>query len=201
MTSPLPPTAAASTPAPSVQRRRRPILVVGVVVALVVGAAAWWQWRRGYVVELDQPSLQSWLDGRFPVERSALGIVVKLTDPQVTLIEGSDRLRFGTRAAVSVAGHDVRLGGTVVVSARLRYDASQGALYADDATVESLAIDGLSGTYAGPTTGAAAWAVRQSLAARPVYVLTPRGLGRSLARLLLTDVRVVNGRLRVTLEG
>ncbi len=201
MTSPLPPHAAASTPAPNLQRRRRPVLVVGVVVALVIGAAVWWQWRRGYVIELDQPSLQSWLEGRFPVERSALGLVVKLTDPQVTLSEGSDRLRFGTRAAVSIVGYGSELRGTVVVSARLRYDASQGALYADDATVDSLAIDGLSGAYAGPTTGAAAWAVRQSLAARPVYVLTPRGLGRSLARLLLTDVRVVDERLRVTLGG
>jgi hypothetical protein len=85
------------------------------------------------------------------------------------------------------------------VSCRIRYDAAQGAFFADDPRVERLALDGHPKSHLDATQTAITWVLKAVLEGTPVYTLRAGEHKEAFAKLLLRDVRVKSGKLRLTL--
>lgn len=85
------------------------------------------------------------------------------------------------------------------MSGKVRYSPEQGAFYVEDPRVRTLKIDRLPDPWAGKTRAATEWAMKELLRERPVYTLRPTDVKQAAAKLLLKDVRVAGGKLRVTL--
>ena len=179
---------------------RKVLLGIGGALVVAVALAAGLLWKREYVLELDQAQLQKSLDAAFPVEKTYLVIIkIDLSDPAVALHESSDRIRFAVSVGVGVPGINGRLRGRAELSGRIRYEPDHGAFYAEEPTVEQLSVHGLPDRYVDKTRGAVAWAVKGVLESRPVYTLKTGDVRQSAARLLLKDVRVSGGKLRLRL--
>jgi hypothetical protein len=175
-------------------------LIAGVGLVAAGAVIAWQLWERGFVVELDQAQLQMAISAGFPVEKTYLGLLrVELSDPSVTLPERSDRLRFAVRVGVGLPGVPGLLRGTADLSGRIRYEAAPGSFYVDDPRVEGLTIKGLPDRFVEKTQGAVGWIFEGVLRGRPVYTLGPGDAPQSVAKMLLKDVRVEKGKLRLTL--
>jgi len=171
-----------------------------VVLAAAAVAAGWLLWRGEAVISLGQTELQQAIQLGFPVEKTYLVIVqVRLSDPVVTLRESSDRIELAVRVEAGIKDVGKPSRGTADLSCRIRYEPSEGSFYADDPKVERLALDGHPEGLLEKSSGAVTWMLQGLLAHRPIYTLKALDTARSVSKLDLKDVRVRDGRLRLTL--
>lgn len=171
-----------------------------VVLAAALVAAGWLLWRGEAVVSLGQAELQQAIRLGFPVEKTALAVVqVRLSDPVVTLRESSDRIELAVRVEAGLKDLGRPSRGTADVSCRIRFEPSEGSFYADDPRVERLSLDGHPEGLVEKSSGAVTWILQGLLARRPIYTLKSVDTARSVARLVLKDVRVRDGKLRLAL--
>ena len=172
------------------------------LVALLAAAipAGWLLWRGDLVVSLGQAELQQALRVGFPVEKTYLAVVrVALSEPVVTLRESSDRIELAVRVEAGLQGIGKPSRGTADVSCRIRYEPVEGSFYADDPKVERLSLDGHRDGLLEKSSGAVTWILQGLLAGRPIYKLKALDTAHSVAKLVLKDVRVQDGKLRLTL--
>lgn len=173
-------------------------LAVVLAIAAVVGGV--YLLRDSFDVYLTEAQLQERVDEAFPEERRHLALArVVLSEPRVNLFEGSDRIHFGLRARVSVTGVGEVLDGSGTISGTIRYEPDEAAFFFDDIRIEELDTGDLSQRYEEPVREGAAVAAREALRRQPVYRLQDDDLRQAAARLILRDVRVVDGRLRIRL--
>jgi hypothetical protein len=179
----------------------RRIAQLGLAFMLATGLLlGWFLWRGDTIVSLGRPELQQTIALGFPVEKTALAVFrVRLSDPSVLLRESSDRLGLTAAAEVGLQGAGPPAKGTVELSCRIRYEAAKGSFYADDPRVERLTLDGHPHGLIESTAEALTGIVAGLLARSPIYTLPAAGLQHSVATLVLKDVRVRDGKLRLTL--
>jgi len=175
-------------------------LMVGLCVAIGIGALAWWALETFFpeaYVDIDQAQLQARLDARFPQKNCALMLAcVTLAEPVVTLAEGSGRVGLAADVVVSL-GHR-QMPGKVAFSGALRYVRYQGDFFLDDVQVEDFSLDGLPPEFVEVVKTRGPGAMRRALEGHPIYTLRSDTAKEALARLAVRDVRVVNGKLRVS---
>jgi hypothetical protein len=150
-------------------------------------------------MELDQATLQDGLSRAFPVQRNEAFITVQLSQPQVILKEGSDRIGLRTRATVYLPGGS-KLSGTTAVDGKLRYAAKNNALYLDQARVRELRIDGLPEMAQQQVLGIANTLVRTLLDTQPLYVV-PNDQSSSLLNKQISKLEVKNGKLLIEVSA
>lgn len=172
------------------------LFLLFLLVALV--AAAWFFLRdQEFVVTLSEAEMQERIEEMFPVDRQYLLVLtLQLSDPEVNLVEGDDRIRYGMRASLAVPAVGP-LTGTGRVSGRLRYDAESRQLFLDDSRVEEIQIDGLPEMYRGPLRQVADLVASQQLDRHPVYTIEEGWLAELPGPVVLRDVRVGDGKVRV----
>lgn len=175
-------------------------LMVGLCVAFGLVALGWWALETFFpeaYVDIDQAQLQARLDARFPQKNCALMLAcVTLADPVVRLSEGSPRIGLAADVTVSL-GHR-QIPGKVAFSGTLRYVRYQGDFYFDDVQVDDFSLEGLPPEYVEVVKARGPGAVRRALEGHPVYTLRGDNAREALARLAVRDVRVVNGKVRVS---
>ena len=188
-------------PGPASKRLRIGLSVAcALILLLVVGWVA--ISGKRYVVELDQAEIQEKLDVRFPIEKSYLLILtLTFSEPEVSLVEGSDRITFGvlTTLNVRIQGEQKSLGGRATVSTGLRYNQEDYSFYLADPRLESLEIQGIPIKYIDRVNDLAAKALTERLNRTPVHTLNRDDLKQSAARLILQDLEVKDGKLAITL--
>jgi len=171
--------------------------MIAVILAIAVGA--FFLSRRSYLILLDETQLQARLDALFPLEKDYLFVIrVVLTEPDLRLVEGSDRIDFGVRVALNV-GDLSGLAGRARLSGSLRYDPTRGAFFLDRAELEQLSVEDLPELLRERAEGAVAAVSRQYFDRYPIHRLQRNDLEQVAARLVLKDVRVVGRQLRLTL--
>ena len=155
---------------------------------------------RGVIIEITQQQIQERLAKKFPMSRNYL-VALKLTlsDPEVVLEEGSDRIGFGVSAATNIKVDGENIKGRISLAAGLRYRRDEGALTLRDPAVEQVAISLLPKEYEDEVVAAADLAVGHYLEDYPIYKLDPKDLKQRIAKLVLQEVAVRNGVLRVKL--
>ncbi|MDO5692334.1 MAG: DUF1439 domain-containing protein [Pseudomonadota bacterium] len=181
-------------------RRLHSVLAI-LLILLALTAAAWWAFQRfvgELALNLEPATLQQHLAERFPVRNCPLVLVcVEFSQPRLSLPTDADRLQLDTQMAVQAGGRE--FPGRAGLSGKLRYERAAGAFYIDDLTVTDFALDGVPERYAALVKAHGPLAVQSALRDRPLYVIDTSTTAGALARWALRDVRVVKGRLRVSL--
>jgi hypothetical protein len=150
--------------------------------------------RRGIVVEITADEIQEKLDEAFPItERYLLVFELTLADPEVQLTDGSDRIGFAVTASTNVRVDGKNVQGRGLMSAALRFDADEGALFLTDARLEDLKMPVLPEKYKDDVRLAANLAAGKYLKEYRVYKLDRSDFKERMAGLLLKNVLVEEG--------
>lgn len=169
------------------------------ILLLVAGAVAGLYFLKDKELEisLTEAGLRGKIEEAFPIEESYLLIVrLRLSDPEVELEEGSDRIAYQMRATVSVAGHE--FGGSARVSGEIRFEADEREFYLVDSRLEDLDIDRVPAEYREPLRGVANLATREVFEKNPIYVLDEEFLGKLGEAITVRQVKVVDGKVRIS---
>ena len=142
--------------------------------------------------------LQRELGRKLPLTRSGRLATVTVQSAEVVLTEGSDRV--GVRATSSVQLPLGRpLAGTVQLDGQLRYVPELGELWFDDARVVDLGVAAIPASLK-PTVEELVGSIARGVLARtPVHRLKQESVKQSLAKLVLREVVVRDGKVVATL--
>lgn len=176
---------------------RRPLAarVLPALAATLIGCSLVNPLANGYL-DIEATELQARLNPRFPVQQCKLLVAcVELANPQLTLPEGGDRIHLLLDARLSLGTRERT--GQIGLSARPRYAADEGQLFLDDLQITQLNFAGLPDEYAALLRQRAPSLVQGQLRAHPVYVINNATTRGTLARQLIKDVTVVDGKLRI----
>ena len=180
--------------------RRLRSLFTTLFVLFLLAVAAWWSFQRfvgELALNLEPATLQQHLAERFPIRNCQLVLAcVEFRAPRLSLPAGGDRLQLDTDLAVQAGGHE--FPGRAGLSGRLRYVRESGAFHVDDLTVTDFQLHRVPERYAALVRQHGPQAVQSALRDRPLYVIDTGTWQGALARALVRDVRVVDGRLRVS---
>ena len=176
-------------------------LLIGLVALTALGGCAWFLVQRyapDLAIELTEQELQTRLAARFPIQNCGLIIVcLDVTSPQLKLIEGSDRVALA--AEISATLGQRRYPGTLAFSGKVRYVAADGNFFLDDIAIDRLDLTGVPTQYTEILRSRGPSVLRSVLSTRPIYTLKTDTAQQQLIRLAVRDVRVVNGKLRVSM--
>ena len=177
---------------------RRVAIGLGVVAA--TAAAGWWavtSFMPEASIDIDQAQLQQRVDARFPQKNCAMMVAcLTLSSPVVTLADGSPRIGLSADVLVSL-GHR-EMPGKVAFSGVLRYVRYEGDFYLDDVQVDNFSLTGFPPDLVQVVKVRGPAALRRALEGHPIYTLKGDTARSALAKLAVRDVKVVNGKVRVT---
>ena len=151
-----------------------------------------------FTLDFSARQIQDAIAPRFPAENCPLPVTcIKLQNPVVSLQDNSDRITLMLNTTVTLLQQPVT--GTAVVSAKPRYQASTGEIFLDDSQIQNLNFQGVSPNVISLITQYGSVLARQSLERTPIYNFK-RSQSERLARMSITDVRVIGGKLRVSID-
>ena len=151
-----------------------------------------------FTLDFSARQIQDAIAPRFPAENCPLPVTcIKLQNPVVSLQDNSDRITLMLNTTVTLLQQPVT--GTAVVSAKPRYQASTGEIFLDDSQIQDLNFQAVSPNVTSLITQYGSVLARQSLERTPIYNFKSSQSER-LARMSITDVRVVGGKLRVSID-
>jgi hypothetical protein len=158
-------------------------------------------WDKEFVIEITEEQIQEKLDAQFPISEEYLLIFrLTLADPEVALEEGSDRIGLGVSAFTNVRVDDEELTGQANIATKIRYNPQKGSLHLVDPQVENLTISLLPEKYEDAVMLAAGVSTNKFLDDYEIYRLDQSDFKQRMAKLVLKDVVVKDGVLRVTLS-
>lgn len=149
------------------------------------------------VVTLTRDEIQARVAPRFPITKNWLVLSLVLSEPEIFLPEGTNRVGINTRVELNIPLLKT-ISGYLGIAAAPRYDAEAKSFYLDQATVERLDLPGLAPELQGKAREAIESIARQELAKRPIYELKGRNLKEITAAYTLQEVQVQGGKLRAT---
>lgn len=176
-------------------------IVIGLLALTALGGCGWFLVQRyapGLAIELTEQELQARLAARFPIQNCGLIIVcLEVTSPQLKLIEGSDRVALAANLSATVGQR--RYPGTLAFSGKVRYVAQDGDFFLDDIEIDRFDLTGVPAHYTEILRSRGPALLRGVLSTRPIYTLKGDSTKERLVLLAVRDVRVVNGKLRVSM--
>jgi len=179
--------------------RRLVLPVLATIVVVAVCAFGWWAILRTgpeVYIDIDQAQIQQRLAARFPQHNCALMMAcIDITDPVVTLTEGSDRVGFAANVVVSLGRR--QSPGRVAFSGVLRYVQYEGDFFLDDVQVDDLQLSNFPPELAAVVKQRGPAAMRRALEGHPVYSLKGQGARAALAKLAVKEILITNGRVRI----
>lgn len=153
--------------------------------------------RRTIVVSPDEMTRQ--VADRFPRRHCLMMIAcVTLSDAVIELVPGDERVHLRTVARPEL-GNQAFEPGSLAVAGKLRYEPTEGAFYLDRAEVTAARFPDLPPARQKPVAELASGLLAESLRTTPIHRLDERDARQSLARLVLRDVRVRDGKLVVVI--
>lgn len=176
-------------------------ILISLVVLAALGPGAWFvvqHYAPNLAIELTEQDLQTRLAERFPIQNCGLIIVcLNVTAPQLKLNEGSDRIALSADLSASLGQR--RYPGTLAFSGMIRYVARDGDFFLDDIVIERFDLAGVPIHYTEILRNRGPGVLRGVLSTRPIYTLKGNTMQERIARLAVRDVRVINGKLRISM--
>ena len=172
------------------------------VLVLIGGGAYWYLSGKSIAIRITQQQIEQKLADKLPLTKTYfIFFKVTLDKPRVQLREGTDRVQAGMDITLNlqIPGSSAPLGGSVDVSAGLRYDPKAAAFFLTDPVVEQLHLQGLPSQYADIARAAVTQALLAYYAEHPIYTLSTNRIDQLAARMALKSVVVEGGELVVTL--
>ena len=174
---------------------------MGLVALATLGVSAWFLFQRyapNLAIEFTAQEMQTRLATRFPIQNCTLVIVcLDVTAPQLKLTEGSDRIALAADLSATLGQR--RYPGTLAFSGKIRYAAQDGEFFLDDIEIERFELVGIPVHYSEMLRNRGPRLLRSLLSTRPIYTLKSDTLQQHLTRIAMRDVRVVNGKLRISM--
>jgi len=168
------------------------IIPAVVLLILVIGAFFFFKGKTREII-ITQAQLEQKLSEKFPYTKKFL-LLFELTysNPKLSLLEGSDKIRVGLDAAINLLidkeGKD--LNGGITVLAELRYDRENQAFHLDNAELERLDIDGIPEKWEERVMKLSTEAANLYFKNHPVYELEHRNFKESVAKILLKNFEI-----------
>ena len=151
-----------------------------------------------FTLDFSAKQIQDAIAPKFPVENCRLPLAcIKLQNPIVSLQDNSDRITLTLDTTVSILQQPVT--GTAVVSAKPRYQPSTGEIFLDDSQIQDLKFPGVSPNVTNFVTQYGSALAKQSLERTPIYNFKNIQTEK-MARMSIADVKVVGGKLRVSID-
>ena len=151
-----------------------------------------------FTLDLSARQIQDAIAPKFPAENCPLPLTcIKLQNPTVTLQDNSDRITLTLDTTVSIFQQPVT--GTAVVSAKPRYQASTGEIFLDDSQIQDLKLQGVPPNITSLVTQYGSQLAKQSLERTAIYNFK-NNQTEKMARMSIVDVKVVGGKLRVSID-
>jgi hypothetical protein len=182
------------------EKMRRAITAIVILLLGCLGGLSCDVSEEGIVIKITPEQIQERLDKKFPISKQYLMVLnLTLADPKVELREGSDRIGVGVSALTNVRVNREDLTGRAHVTTGIHYNREQGSFLLVDPVVESLTITLLPEKYQEEVLLAANVATSEFLNDYEVYRLDQSDSKQKMAKLILKEVVVKDGILRVTL--
>lgn len=175
---------------------RRLLLVAG-ASCLVLFAAGWafLKYAPEVTLEFTQEQLQEQLNPRFPAQKCIFTACIEMTNPKLTLQDGTDRVRIETNFVATLGKRT--MPGVARVEGRPSYEKATGNFYLQEVKVTEFTMSGNAPDFnevvkvRGPAVMAAI--VNQM----PLYSVKSHPKYGALAQLALRSVHVAGGKLQV----
>jgi hypothetical protein len=178
------------------------VLAVIVAIAVLAGLGlpmAQDAYAERRIISLSPKQLTGQLAARFPQRRCLLGLAcVTLTDPVVRLVNGDPRLFVTARASPDIGSQPLG-AGVIEVAGKPRYEAASGAFFIDAPEILRMEFPDLPQAYVAQATGLSRELLTDYLRQTPVWVLDERDSQQALAKLVLRQVEVRDGALRLVI--
>lgn len=178
-------------------------LIYASLSIIAIAVAAWWAlitFGPDISFDLTQSELQSKLDARFPAQKCLQKLTCfELREPVVTLQEGSDRLGFSAKFVATLGQR--QMPGSVEFTAKPRYVQYDGTFFLDDIKVTEFKMTGNAPDFDEMVKARGPLALRLMLQLTPIYRLKSDSNYGAFAKLALREVKVVNGKLRISFLG
>ena len=187
-----------------VRQRRWPWVLVALGLGLLIAGVAGWYLMRGltWQVFIERDQIQTAIDAKLPYEKDFLLVLnLRITALRVHLKEGSDRIGADADLGLNLQAGSARepLGATARVDARLRYDQQRFCFSIVDPVVRRASLRGIPDRSTDLAVRYAQLGLQHLVDEVPVYTIRDDSLQRRLARAVVRDVAVRNGRVVVTL--
>lgn len=173
-----------------------------VFVALLVASAYYNLAGKEYVIRIPESDLQSKLSSKLPITKSFFLVIrVTLSNPRVSLENGSNRVRAGldVELNIGVENSSKPLGGSVDISGGVAYVSEDGEFFLTDAKIDQLELQGIPSRYVDKVDNALTHALAEFYRDHPIYSLSSLDAKQAAAKLVLRDVVVHNKELVITL--
>ena len=187
---------------PSPQSMRRPhaavLAALALLAATVAGCASLIGPRQ---IEVPAARLQQSLERRFPLHNRVLELLdIELSRPQLTLVPGQDRVALTMDASVSPPFLKQSWSGSMTFSGRLAVDAARGAVFINDARIDSVHVDGVDEARQRQFAKVANLTMDKLVRDVPIYSFRPEDLRYGGVQFTPTRIATSANALVVTVE-
>lgn len=149
-------------------------------------------------IDIERAELQARIAPRFPAHHCRIVIAcLDLSNPVVVLAEGDDHIGLTADVKVSLGGSE--RAGRVGFAGRPRYVPADGQLFLDDLQITTLELAGFPAEYAALVKKHGPSLLSAQLQSHPVYTINTATTRGALAKWVVRDVKVVGGKLRISL--
>jgi len=152
-----------------------------------------------YTVEITEAELQQQVTAMMPIEKKQLFFTVKFSNPEIDLLESSNKIGIFTHINL-----DSQLGikgkGRAKIIGSLSYDSKTCAFYFKNSKIDTLEIDKVSQKDTEQIKGLVEVMGNKILAIHPIYKLKDSDLKQKMAKAVLQSVSVKNNKLFLTLN-
>lgn len=178
------------------------LVIIVVALAVILGGGFLYLEGKRYEVVITQDQIDQGLAGHFPYTKQYFRVFsLTYTNPQVVLLEASDRVEVGLDVTLNIRINDEpkQLGGGATVTTGVRYEPETQVFYLDDAVIDRLAVQGLPEQWLKPVTEVASKAAQELIKTQPVYRLEAKDAKTTAAKMLLKGFEVREQSIHVTL--
>ncbi len=152
-----------------------------------------------YTVELTRQQVQEAVDGYFPVKHITPLVMLTAHNPQVSLMQKSNRIGLEISVLANVPG--ILTGeGRGLIDGDLEYRHQTGEFYLRDPKIKSLELYDMPAEVTASVRLALQQLMRQSLPVMLVYKLQDNDLKQKMAKSVLSSVAVRKGKLILELS-
>lgn len=152
-----------------------------------------------YTLKVSAEELQKKVSEMMPLEKKKFFVTIILSDPEVKLAEGSDRISIFSHIEV-VAPGGIKGSGRAEMSGSLSYDSDKSEFFYSDPTVVSMQVDNIPESYLPKIKDIAQTIASNMLAKYPIYKLKDDNIKHKLAKSVLEAVSVKDKQLVVVLS-
>jgi hypothetical protein len=168
-------------------KRRTLLISAGVIGGAIVGGLVWLS-TQTYEIMIPQSAIQSELDKKFPIEKSAMFVInFRIENPKVILREGSDRIRLTADINISSPIQD-DAKGKAEISGKVRFDKNTGQFFFSEAKIDKIDVEGSSGDIIQKFDSMASDAMGEFLENQPLYTLDTNDFRQAFFKATLKQI-------------